>query len=449
MNKNEPSPTELLPPSTLNAEDIAFKYSKRDTARSKNTRRIVVTGLGIISPNGINIQEFWENTKNGISGIKKITSYDTHDLPIKIAGEVSQFDPRNYFDKKQIRYLDRFSQFSLVTTRQAIEDAKLSKNYIQDNENIGIFQGTSLAGIPMCEDQSRVFFQEGLRRIHPLLSTRLFPGAGASHIAIEWKLHNDIFTFSTGCTSSTDAIGMAFREIKRGNIDLAIVGGSENPISPLAVNSFDRIKLTSTKYNDFPEKASRPFDKKRDGLIVGEGSAMFVLEELQHALKRNAKIYCEITGFGTAHDAYHIAEPSPTPKYFAKAMENALNEAEIDKKQIEVIFVHGNSVPAGDVHETRSIKYLFREHSYNLFLPALESMVGHAFGAIGALKLCAAVLSIKNQFLFPTINYEEQDDECDLNYVPNIGIERKFNRAIINSSSFGGKYSVIAIQKYE
>jgi len=429
-------------------KDSVTKQSVVISSDQYAKRRVVITGIGVISPNGIGKKQFWENTKNGVSGINKISFFDVKGLPIQVAGEVHDLETHKHIDRKELRFLDRFSQFSLIGVDFAVKDSGLPYEVISNNPRIGVYHGTSIAGIPECEIQSYKYYSKGLRAVHPLIATRLFPGAGASHIAIKYNLHKDIYTLSTGCTSSTDAIGLAFREIKRGNIDIAIAGGSENPLSALTVNCFHPLNIASEKYNNDPKKACRPFEKNRDGIVISEGAAFFMLEDLDSAISRSANIYCELSGYGVAHDAFHIAKPSENIIHSSNAMKFAIDEAKIEPNDIDVVFAHGNSTINGDIHETASIKHLFQNHSQNILVPALESMVGHAFGAVGAMKLAAAALSINNDYIFPTINYETPDSECDLNYVPNKGINKKFMHALINSASFGGKYAALVINKY-
>lgn len=410
-----------------------------------NKRRVVVTGIGIISCIGIGKERFWDALVSGKSGISKISSFDASGFPSRIAGEVRDFDPTRFITPKKIRQMDRFSQFATVASLMALEDARLKVS--NSDNNVGTIIGSAVGGVPFAEAQHKIFLEKGLNKVYPLLAIRLFPGTGASQVSIELGLKGYGNTISTGCASGVDAIGNAFDAIKHNRADVCITGASEAPLSPLTFGSFCLIKVVSTR-NDSPEKASRPFDKDRDGTVISEGAAILILEELEHALRRNANIYCEVIGYGTTYDGFHVAHPLPDGSQIAKAMQYTLKNSGIKSEQIDLICAHGSSTQLNDKIETFAIKQVFEKHAYKLLIPGIESIMGHALGACGALKAAATALMINTGKIIPTINYEFSDPECDLDYVPNILREKAINFALTNAYSFGGKNSVIAMKKF-
>lgn len=410
-------------------------------------RRVVITGLGVISPNGIGQKEFWEACISGKSGIKKVSGFDVKDFPSQIAGEVTGFAPEKYILPKKLKNIDRFTQFGIVATKLALEDASLDISR-EDKERIGIGLGSAIGGIPFAEEQHTKFMETGLRRMHPLASTRLFPGNCASNISMELGINGYSTTISTGCTSGTDAVGFALEAIRNNRADIMLAGAAEAPLTPATYGSFCLIKVMSRR-NDEPTKAARPFDGKRDGIVLSEGAAILVLEELDHAQKRGATIYCEIVGFGTTYDAYHITEPLPDSKQLIRAMSSALEDAGIAAEKLDYINAHGSSTILNDKFETLAIKRLLGDFAYKVPISATESMVGHPIGADGAIKLAATALSIKNGTIHPTINHECPDPDCDLDYVPNEKRAKVIKYAMSNSISFGGKNSVIVLAKYQ
>ena len=409
-------------------------------------RRVVITGMGVVAPNGIGIDNFWDSLVHGRSGVNKITYFDTSSYPSQIAGEVRGFDPLNYISVKSARRMDRFSQFAVACARMALDDAKINSTE-NHADRIGIALGSALGGIPGAEEQHSIFMEKGLKRTDPLLATKLFLGASTSQISIEMGIKGHSNTIAGACSAGTDSIGYAYHAIKNNLADTMIAGGSEAPIAPLTFGAFCQIGAISTRNGD-PTRASRPFDKERDGFVMGEGAGILILEGLESALRRGAPIYAEVLGYGTTYDAYNMAHPLPTGEQAKKSIELALRAAKIDSSEIDYINAHGSSTPLNDKIETKIIKEIFGEYAYRIPISATKSMTGHSLGAAGSIEAIASVLSIKNQFVHPTINYEFPDPECDLDYVPNKGRQSSVNTVLSNSYGFGGKNSSIIIKKY-
>jgi 3-oxoacyl-[acyl-carrier-protein] synthase II len=415
------------------------------TTDNKN-RRVVITGLGVIASNGIGKDAFWEGLKTGKSGIVRITRFDVSTHPSQIAGEVHGFDPMDYMSPKSAKRMGRFAQFAVATSKMAIKDAELKINH-ENQTNVGIVFSSAVGGIEFSELQFVIFKERGLQRTSPFLATIPFPGAASSQIAMELGIIGYSNTFSTGCAAG-DAIGHAFQAIRNNLADVIICGGAECPITPLTFGSFCIMNALSTHNNKEPWRASRPFDKKRDGFVMSEGAGAVVLEELNHALDRGAHIYAEIIGYGTTCDAFHITQPSPNGVGSVKAMQIALNDANTKPEEIDHINAHGTSTPINDEHETKVIKKVFGEHAYRIPISANKSMTGHSLGASPAIEFIASVLTIQDQFVPPTINQEYPDPKCDLDFVPNKGREAKVNVMLSNSQGFGGKNVALIIRKF-
>ena len=409
-------------------------------------RRVVITGVGIVSPNGIGIQNFWDSLLHGRSGIGKITHFDASSYSSQVAGEVNDFDPTNYMSPKNARRMDRFAQFSVAATRMALDDARIEISE-KNSERIGISLGSALGGIPCAEEQHSIFLEKGLHRVDPLIAIKIFSGASTSQISVEFGIKGYSNTIGGACAAGTDSVGYAFYAIKNNLADTMIAGGSEAPIVPLTFGAFCLIKALSTRNGD-PTRASRPFDKERDGFVMGEGAGVLILEDLGCALKRGATVYAEILGYGTTNDAYHMVQPLPTGEQAKKAIQLALCSANVSPYEIDYINAHGTSTPLNDKVETEVIKEVLGEYAYRVPISATKSMIGHALGAAGSIELIASVLTIKNQFIHPTINYEFPDPECDLDYVPNKGKRASVNTVLKNSYGFGGKNSSIIIRKF-
>ena len=409
-------------------------------------RRVVVTGIGVVSPIGIGKSSFWEGLKSGQSGVDKITYFNPDSLPVKIAAEVKGFKPEDYMDKKMIRRTDRFIQFGISASRMAIEDANLQLEK-EDRENIGVFIGAVQAGGKFGEEQHVIFLEKGAHKVSPFLSTIFYTDSCTSHICLELGLKGNSATVSGGCTAGAIAIIYALNDIRNRKTDLMLAGGADATVISLFIAAMNKVNAMSRRNNE-PQKASRPFDKKRDGFVVGEGGCILVLEELNHALKRRAHIYGEISGVGITSSAYHITLPEPSGEQAMRAMRLALWNAKISPEEVDYINAHGSSTIANDPIETKAIKNVFAAHAYNLAVSSTKSMHGHMMGATGAIEVAASLLAIENNLIPPTINYEYPDPECDLDYVPNQARVSRVNVAMSNSFGFGGKNAVIVLQRY-
>jgi 3-oxoacyl-[acyl-carrier-protein] synthase II len=409
-------------------------------------RRVVITGLGVIAPNGIGKEAFWNALKEGKSGIIKITRFDASTYPSQVAGEVNDFDPTDYISPKSARRMDRFSQFAVAAARMAVEDSRLVINEKNDKK-IGVIMGSALGGLPYAEFQHEIFMEKGLKRTDPLLATRLFCGEASSQTSIELRIKGPCYTISAACSSGTDAIGLALSLLHSNVADVFITGGSEAPLTPLTFGSFCRIGALSRR-NGIPPRASCPFDKNRDGFVMSEGAGVIVLEELKHALKRNAHIYGELLGYGASSEAYHMTLPSNDADGYVRAIKSALRDAHVVAEEIDYINAHGTGTPHNDKTETLAIKRVFGSRAYRTPISSTKSMIGHTIGGGGAIEVIASVLSLKNNFIHPTINYEMPDPECDLNYVPNKGIVDNVDVILSNSAAFGSRNAALIIKKY-
>jgi beta-ketoacyl-acyl-carrier-protein synthase II len=418
----------------------------KPTPTSKNKRRAVITGLGVIAPNGIGKELFWKALKEGNSGIVKITTFDASTYSTQIAGEVHNFEPTDYMSLKSSRRLDRFTQFGVAASRMAVGDAQLDINE-NNNKRIGISIGSALGALPYAEFQHAIFLEKGLKRIDPLLATRLFAGEASSYISIELGIKGPCYTFSTGCVAGTDAIGYALMLIRDNVADIVITGGTEAPLAPLSFGAFCRIGALSER-NDDPAKACCPFDKNRDGFVMSEGAGVLVVEELKHALKRDARIYAELIGFGASSEAYHMTKPLETAEGTIESLKLAICDAHVDIEEIDYINAHGTSTPLNDKTETLAIKRVFGQRAYEIPVSSTKSMTGHTIAGAGAIEAVASALIIENQFIHPTINYETSDPECDLNYVPNKGMQADVKVILSNSIGFGSRSATLIIKKY-
>lgn len=410
-------------------------------------KRVVITGLGIISPIGIGKEQFLHSLFHGKSGISHITRFDTSGYGTTIAGEAKDFEPENYIDKKEAKKMDRFTQFAVAASKLAIEDAEVKLEEIS-KERFGVIIGSGVGGIETFEEQHKKLLEKGPKRVSPFFIPMMIGNMAAGQISIMLGAKGISETIITACASSTNAIGDAFKVIQRGDNDIIVAGGTEASITPMALAGFAAMKALSTN-NLEPSKASRPFDKNRDGFVMGEGAGILILEELQHALDRGAKIYGEIVGYGSTADAYHITTPSEAGEGAARAMKMALNDAKILPENVDYINAHGTSTSYNDALETAAIKEVFKEHAYKLKISSTKSMTGHLLGAAGAIEACVCSLAINNGYLPPTINYETYDEECDLNYIPNKGIFEEVNIALSNSLGFGGHNATIVIKKFK
>lgn len=409
-------------------------------------KRVVITGLGAITPIGIGKDNFWNSLIEGKSGIGYITKFNAENHDSKIAAEVSDFNPLDFFDKKETKRMDKFAQFAVAATSLALKDGNINLDSL-NREKIGTIIGSGIGGIETLETEEVKYMEKGPNRVSPLFIPMMISNMAAGQVSMNFGLKGASMTITTACASATHAIGEAFRMIKHGYLDMAITGGTESSITPLAVAGFCSMKALSTR-NDDPSKASRPFDKQRDGFIMGEGAGVLILEELDHAIKRGAKIYAEIVGYGATSDAFHITQPDPEANGARNAMRLALEDGGVDCTEVGYINAHGTSTYFNDKLETLAIKTLFKEHAYNLNISSTKSMTGHLLGAAGGIEAIATALALKEGMIPPTINYENTDEECDLNYTPNKAVARDIKFAMSNSLGFGGHNGSILLKKY-
>ena len=411
-----------------------------------NREKIVITGLGVLAPNGNNVNEYWSSLVKGKSGISPITYFDSSNHRVKIAGELRGFNPENVLDPKELRKLDPFSTYALVATNEAVLMSGLDSEKL-NLDRIGVTIGTGVGGIQTLEEQHSNIENKGARRVSPQFVPKMISNIAGGHLSIKWGFRGPNQTVTSACASATDAIGMAMRLIMSGDADVMITGGTEASITPLTIAGFANMKALSQN-NDNPEEASRPFELSRDGFVLGEGSGMIVIEKESHALDRGANILAELAGYGATDDAFHITQPSIGGIGALKAMERAILDAKLNLDEIDYINAHGTSTPFNDKNESAAIKTLFKEHSSNLKVSSTKSMTGHLLGAAGGIEAVAAVKTIMEQVIPPTINYKDPDPDCTLDYVPNISQEHNVNAILSNTFGFGGHNAVICIRKY-
>lgn len=409
-------------------------------------RRVVVTGIGLVTPLGTGTEKTWNNLLNGVSGVAAITRFDASGMASQIAAEVKDFVSLDHFDKKSARHLDLFVQYGIVAARMAVEDSGLSIDSA-NCERVGVITGCGMGGLPTIEKNHTVYRDRGAKRISPFFIPMAIPNMASGHISMQIGAKGPNLSLSTACAAGTHAVGEAFYNIVRGASDVIITGGTESVICPLGVGGFASMKALSTR-NDDPEKASRPFDKDRDGFLIGEGAGMLVIEELEHAINRGAKIYAEVVGAGASSDAYHIAAPPEDGNGAARCMKIALDSAGLQPSDIDYVNAHGTSTPLNDRCETTAIKTVFGEHASKLAISSTKSMTGHALGAAGGMEAAFTAMSIKEQIAPPTMNLENTSEECDLDYVPNVARKMKINAAISNSFGFGGTNGVLVMKRF-
>ncbi|MEA5000487.1 MAG: beta-ketoacyl-ACP synthase II [Endomicrobiaceae bacterium] len=411
-----------------------------------NKRRIVITGIGVLSPIGIGQEEFTKALREGKSGANLIDSFDTADYACKIGANVKNFQPEDFIDRKKARRMARFTQLGISAAKMAIEDSGLDFSK-EDLSRIGSVTGTGIGGMDIIEQEHTTLITKGPRRVSPFLIPMIITNMLPGEIAIEYGFTGPNYAVTSACASANHAMGDALRLLRYGDADVIITGGSEGAVTPIAVAGFCSLKALTTR-NDDPLKASRPFDKNRDGFLIGEGAAVLVLETLEHALNRGAKIYAEFAGYGASDDAYHMTAPSPEAKSAVQAMEMAIKDAGISKDDIDYINAHGTSTDMNDRIETLAIKKVFGEKAYKIPVSSTKSMTGHLLGAAGAVEAVATVLCMKNGFIHPTINYETPDPDCDLDYVPNTARQQQITCALSNSLGFGGHNATVILKKY-
>jgi 3-oxoacyl-[acyl-carrier-protein] synthase II len=410
--------------------------------------RVVITGMGLVSPLGIGIQENWDALMAGKSGIGPVTRFNAERLSSRICGEVKNFNPEDFIDRKEIKKMDTFIQFVMASTKMAFEDAGLEKPDEEVAHRYGAVIGVGLGGLPAIEKHKEILEKEGPKRLSPFFIPKLLANLAPGQVSMHWGLKGPNTCTVTACASSNHAIGDAMKFIQRGIADVIVTGGSESCITELAMGGFCAMKALSTS-NEEPERASRPFDAGRNGFVMGEGSGVLILENYEHAVKRGAKIYAEVAGYGLSADAYHITSPSPDGEGAARSMKMAIQDAGLTTMDVDYINAHGTSTPGGDKIETVAIKGTFGEQAHKVAISSTKSMTGHLLGAAGGIESIFTVLAMHNGIVPPTINYENPDPDCDLDYVPNIPRKAEIRCALSNSFGFGGTNATILFRKLE
>jgi len=416
-------------------------------ANNSYDRRVVITGMGVVTPLGHDLDTFWQNLITGQCGIDTISSFDASPFATQAAGEVKNFDPAPAFPSpKDIRRADRYSQFGVYAAWSALKDSGLE--LAKENcDEIGVFIGSGIGGLQTTTEQLKILLERGPSRLSPFMIPMLISNMASGLVSMYFNLRGPNFATCSACATANHAIGEAWRTIKMGDAQVMFAGGAEAAVIPVGIGGFCAMRAMSTR-NDDPKHASRPFDKERDGFVMGEGAGVLVLEELEHAKKRGAKIYCEIAGYGNTADAYHLTTPSPGGEGAARCMKMALRHGRLNLTDVSYINAHGTSTPQGDICETQAIKAVFGDHAKKLVVSSTKGATGHMLGAAGAVEMAACALAIKNSIVPPTINYQVPDPECDLDYVPNTAREMPVNVIINNSFGFGGHNSTIAAKKF-
>jgi 3-oxoacyl-[acyl-carrier-protein] synthase II len=412
-----------------------------------NKRRVVVTGIGMISPVGIGNEPTWQALLEGRSGIGRITKFDATQFAAQIAGEVRGFEPEKWIEKKEIKKSDTFIHYAIAAAQMAVDDAGFDSSK-EDQDRVGVIIGSGIGGLPLIEEMHKKMLERGPSRISPFFIPGLIVNLAAGHISIRFGCKGPSSAPATACATGAHAIGDAMKVIRYDEADVMFAGGSEAVISALAVGGFSAMRALSTR-NDEPSRASRPWDKERDGFVMGEGAGIVILEEREHALARGAKIYCELTGYGMTSDAHHITSPSEDGDGMVRVMQRALRDAGLQPTDIGYINAHGTSTPVGDKVETIAIKKVFGDYAYKLPVSSTKSMTGHLLGAAGGLESAIAAMVVKTGMLPPTINYENPDPECDLDYVPNVARKVELTHVMSNSFGFGGTNATLIFSKHE
>ncbi|ELS5655354.1 beta-ketoacyl-ACP synthase II [Listeria monocytogenes] len=409
-------------------------------------RRVVVTGIGAVTPIGNDAETSWENAKKGVNGVAKMTRLNPDDFPVKIAAELKDFDVEKYLEKKEARKMDRFTHYAIASAEMAVQDSGL----VIDDSNanrVGVWIGSGIGGMETFETQYEIFLNRGHRRVSPFFVPMMIPDMGSGQVSIRFGAKGINSTTVTACATATNSIGDAFKVIERGDADAMITGGAEAPITKMSLAGFTANKALSL--NPDPETACRPFDKDRDGFIIGEGAGIVILEEYKHAKARGAKIYAEIVGYGATGDAYHITAPAPNGEGAARAMKMAIDDAGLTPDKVDYINAHGTSTPYNDEYETQAIKTVFGDHAKKLAISSTKSMTGHTLGASGGIEAIFALLTIRDNIIAPTIHLKNQDEVCDLDYVPNEAREANVNVVISNSFGFGGHNATLVFKRIE
>jgi 3-oxoacyl-[acyl-carrier-protein] synthase II len=412
-----------------------------------NDRRVVITGMGVVTPLGNDLVTFWENLKNGVSGIGILDAFDTTGYDCRIAGQVRNFEPKNFFNNpKDVRRTDRYAQLAMAAAKMAKEDSGIDPDKT-NRERFGVIVSSGIGGLKTLEDQHTNVVDKGPGRVSPFTIPMLISNMASGLISMEYGLQGPNFCIVTACATSNNAIGESWRMIKFGDADVFLAGGSEASLVSIGLASFASMKALSTR-NDEPERASRPWDRDRDGFVMSEGAGVVVVEELEHAKARGAKIYCELVGYGLSADAHHMTAPPPNGEGAVRAMEMALRHAHMNPEQVDYVNAHATSTGLGDLCETRAIKTVFGEHAKSLSVSSTKSMTGHLLGGAGAVEMAACALAMRDGVIAPTINLENPDEECDLDYTPNVAKERKVRVAMNNSFGFGGHNATLVVSEY-
>src|SRR5437660_994231 len=412
-------------------------------------RRVVITGIGVVTPLGNGLETFWSNLKNGVSGIATIDAFDTSGYDCKIGGQVRDFDPKPFFkNPKDNRRTDRFTQLAMAAAKIAVADSGIDVTDWERRDRFGVIVSAGIGGLKTLQDQLTILLTKGPTRNSPFTIPMLISNMASGVISMEFDLHGPNFCIVTACATSNNAIGESWRIIKFGDADIFLAGGSEAGIVEIGLAGFSAMKALSTR-NDEPERASRPFDRDRDGFVMSEGAGVVVVEELEHAKARGAKIYCEITGYGMSADAYHMTAPPPDGEGAARAMQLALQHARLSPDQVDYINAHATSTDIGDICETRAIKQVFGDHAYKVAISSTKSMTGHLLGGAGGVEMAACALAIRDSVIPPTINLENPGEECDLDYTPNVAREKKVRVALNNSFGFGGHNATLVAAAFE
>jgi len=411
-------------------------------------RRVVITGMGLVTPIGNSLETFWSNLKNGVSGIGTIDAFDTSGYDCKIGGQVRDFDPKPFFkNPKDVRRTDRFTHLAMAAAKMAVADSGIDIDNLQERDRFGVIVSTGIGGLKTLQDQLQILLTKGPGRNSPFTIPMLISNMAGGVISMEFNLHGPNLCIVTACATSNNAIGESWRIIKSGDADIFLAGGAEASIVEIGVAGFSAMKALSTR-NDEPERASRPFDRDRDGFVMSEGSGVVVVEELEHAKARGAKIYCEITGYGLSADAYHMTAPPPDGEGAARAMKMALDHAHLSPDQVDYINAHATSTDIGDLCETRAIKQIFGEHAKKVSISATKSMTGHLLGGAGGIEMAACALAIRDSVIPPTINLENPGEECDLDYTANSARDKKVSVALNNSFGFGGHNATLVASAF-
>ena len=410
-------------------------------------RRVVITGLGVITPVGNDVDTFWSNLKNGVSGIERVQAFDTTDYDCQIGGEIRNFEPKDFFkNPKDARRTDRFSQLAMAAAKMAMADCGVDMEKV-DRTRFGAIVSSGIGGLKTLEDQHAILLAKGPSRVSPFTIPALISNMGSGLISMEFGLKGPNLCIVTACATSNNAIGESWRMIKFGDADIFLAGGSEASIVTVGMAAFSAMKALSTR-NDDPHRASRPWDRDRDGFVMSEGAGVVVVEELEHARARGAKIYCELTGYGLSADAHHMTAPPPDGEGAVRAMQMALNHARINADQVDYVNAHATSTGLGDVCETRAIKTVFGDHARTVSISSTKSMTGHLLGGAGAVEMAACALAIRDSVIPPTINLDNPDEECDLDYTPNVAKEKKVRVVLNNSFGFGGHNATLVATEF-